>query len=732
MLAHSTLFGQQIEGKVVDASNQNPIPFARIYFVDFERGVAADSLGYWSYKNVPQNQPTIHAIISAPGYKTTHIDIQTQFDGFQILSLTALHHQLDEVVISNGGYLHRESITNIESHQLSELNKIPSSTLGESLSKIPGVYQTGIGKGVSKPVIRGLSGSSVVTYINSLRIENQQWGADHGLPLTTLGIGQVEVIKGPASLLFGADAMGGVVYFVDEPYAENNSYSGFIQSRFEHNTLGTINSGGFRYSKNHFRFNVYGGYDNFADYTAPGLGQVKNSRFNQSAAKLSMGYHKRNWLINFRYNFYHGYLGLPGHTHDSVPDLSSFYSEDQIRRNTIPAQINTNHFFSLEHKIFFKKQEIQTTIGHTRSGLKEHEEKVTIPDIILDLNNTLINTKWKYKPNNNWNYTLGFQGMYQINRNDPAAIEILIPNSETTDAGIYGLIRYMKNKWRVLLGGRADTRIFNTAELNDNNQFSGYNFSAGFARIGGKSTTRFNISSGFRAPTATELLADGVHHGSFRYEKGNVNLNPEQAIQFDFSQAFHGDDFEVIVNPFYNRIANYIYLSPTNETEGSYPVFNWTQANFAQLYGLDFGIHYHPHRAHWLHIQSSVSTVFAEDANRQPLPRIPQSRIQNRFIINIQKGKKFELKDLTIDYTYQFLQDRIISEETIAPAFHLIDAGLNMSYTGKQTLLFSLGVRNILNTRYIDHLSGLKYLHIPNPGINAYFSVQYQFNHKVK
>lgn len=733
VLTHSVSNGQILHGKVVGAENERGIPFARIYFVDLESGVTTDSTGHWEFEKAPQNRHTVHAIVSAAGYQSLHVDIYNNSDSVQIIPLSPLHHQLDHVIVSNGGYLHREAITNIESHNISDLDKIPSSTLGESLAKIPGVYQTSIGKGISKPVIRGLSGSSVVTYVNGLRIQNQQWGSDHGLPITSLGVGRVEVIKGPASLLFGADALGGVLYFVDEPYAENNSYSGFFQSRFEHNSLGTSNTGGFRFSKNHFRMNVYGEYANFADYTTPQEGQVANSRFNQTAAKLSMGYHDKNWLLNFRYNFFHGYLGLPGHTHDSIPVLSDFFTPDQNRNNTVPAQINTNHFFSLEHKFFFKKQELHTTIGHTRNGLKEHEEKITIPDIILNLNNTLMNVKWKINPVSNWNFTVGFQGMYQDNKNGVNAIEILIPNSQTIDAGIYGLARYTKNKWRLLLGARADVRIIQTEALTDNNQFDGYNFSTGFARVSEISTTRFNISSGFRAPNTTELLANGVHHGSFRYEMGRSNLESEQAFQFDFSQAFHGDDFEVIINPFYNRITNYIYLNPTNLAIDGYPVFEYTQAPFAQLYGLDFGVHYHPHRAHWLHIQSSVSTVFAEDDEKRALPRIPQSRIQNRFIISIQKGRKFQLEDFTIDYTYFFQQDRIVTAlETESPDYHLLDVGVNFKLNGKQTFLFSTGVRNVLNTRYVDHLSGLKYLNIPGPGINAYLSVRYQFNHKIK
>lgn len=724
-------YGQSISGRVIDDETKQGVPFAKVYFVDLDEFTTTDTLGNWVLDHASR-QGQQHVFISAIGYGAIHKDILIRNNQSIVFSVQPLHHDLDEVVINNGGYLHRESITNIESHRIKELEKIPSTNLGESLSKIPGVYQTNIGQGISKPVIRGLSGSSVVTYVNTLRIENQQWGNDHGLPITSLGIGQVEVIKGPASLLFGADALGGIVYFIDEPYAEKNTMNGFVATRFEHNSLGSSNTAGLRFSKDKFRINVYGGFDSFADYTVPKQGQVRNSRFNQSSAKLSMGYREKNWLINLRYNFFYGSIGLPGHSHDSIPDLSSFYTTEQNRRSTLPVQKTTNHFLALEHKVFFEKHEFHTTLGHTRNGLKEHEEKVFTPDIVMNLGNTLLNAKWKYKSNEHWHFTFGTQGMYQLNRNGVNAVEILIPDSETIDAGVYALARYSKNKWKLLFGGRFDNRFINVSEDGLSRSFNGFNYSAGAVRNTEKATTRFNVSSGYRAPNTTELLADGVHHGSFRYEKGDANLVSEAAIQIDFSQAFHFHDFELLVNPFYNRIQNYIFIEEGGEFIDNYPVFNYTQTDFAILYGIDFGIHYHPHKAHWLHIQSSLSTVFAEDRDKNPLPRIPQSRIQNRFIINIHKGKKISVEDLTIDYTYFLAQDRIGILEMESPDYHILNAGFNFRFDKKQSFLFSIGARNILNTRYLDHLSVLRYLDITGPGINGYFSVRYEFKRQTK
>jgi len=713
--------------------NGHPIPFAHVNFVDLGILLLADENGYWTLKGV--NNGVYRIEISAYGYGSTlfEADLSEIITPFY---LTENHRELDQLIVTHQGVLQRESITAIAALPLNDFRSIQSPNLGEALTGIPGVYQTGIGQGISKPVIRGLSGSSVVTYLNSLRIENQQWGGDHGLPITSLGIGSVEVIKGPASLLYGADALGGVVYFVDEPYLSQGTSQLSLQSRFDSNTLGTSNQIGFKWSKQNLRMNVYGAYDNHADYQLPSKKYVINSRYNQAAAKVAIGYGKKNWIINFRYNFYQGRIGLPGHTHDPESNSLTFQSAVQKRGENVPAQSITNNFFALEQKLFFKRSEINLTVGHTRNGLNEFEEKIFTPDIVLQLNNTVYNGKWRFRITENLNLFVGSQGMYQVNKNGPLAPERLIPDATTLDLGAFTLFTYQYARWRFQLGARLDNRNIKTNDdnlaLNIEKNYQGFNYSAGMARLGEKSTIRINVSSGFRAPTSTELLADGIHHGAFRYEKGNLNLQTEKATQIDISYAFHFDDLEVIVNPFFNRIQDYIYLYNTGETQEEYQVYRYQQAVYAQLYGLDFGFHYHPHKAHWLHIESSFSTVFAEDEAKAALPLIPQSRINNQFRIDFNGKRTVQVKHLMIQYLYFFKQNRVGMLETFSPDYHLINLGLTIDVNTKRPFQFTCGVRNLLNIDFQDHLSALKQIGLSNPGMNAYVGVKFDLDFKNK
>ncbi len=723
--------GQTVTGHVYELNSTRKIPFAKISFIDKDKVSQTDSSGAWKIEKISFGTYKIE--VSAFGYETKVMDINFTGQSDIIVKLKVNPIELGQVIVSYNGVLERESIANIESREFAGLNAVSATSMGQALANIPGVANGSIGNGIGKPSIRGLTGSSVVTYVNGLRIQNQQWGSDHGLPVTSLGIGRVELIKGPSSLLYGSDAIGGVLYFVDEPYAEKNTYNGFVQSKFEHNNLGTSTEGGFKWSKESLSVNVYGGYDNFADYTLPNDLQVTNSRFKQSSAKLAVGYRKKKWVTNIRYNFYNGRIGLPGHTHDLNPDVSSFQTTAQNRKDNVPAQRIQNHFTLVENKFFLGKHELYVSLGNTNNLLREHEEKFSVADINMNLNNSLYNVKWKIDLMENMTLNVGSQGMLQRNRNHISATEKLIPDANTTDLGLFALLSGKHKKWRWQAGGRLDNRSINTlGETNFSKTYQGLNYSAGFARVGKKTKIRFNLSSGFRSPNTSELLADGVHHGSFRYEIGRTDLKTEKAIQVDAGFAVRIKDFEFNVSPFYNRINDYIFIEKTNDTINGFNVYNYTQASFAQLFGAETGIHYHPHFADWIHLESNLSTVFGEDNNRSALPLIPQSNINTLLKVELKTKTKFRVKDIIVRHQYFFKQNRLGIFETLTPDYNLLNMSVNMIYEGKQPLSCSVGVKNLLNTAYINHMSGLKNLGLNHPGYNVYFLIRYEFGNQLK
>ncbi|AEA45375.1 TonB-dependent receptor [Fluviicola taffensis] len=728
-LSSQTLFSQVLHGTVIDEHSKQIIAEASIGIEEHEIHVTTDAEGKFqlNLKNMPQ---LFHLVVRAPHYDLLRVElIKSKTDTSIVILLHEQHFELEEVEIkSSYGQTANQVVSHVEVRKLSTLNGIPQSSLGDALATIPGVYNSSTGTGIYKPIIRGLSGSRVITYLNGIRLENQQWGGDHGLGITEIGIDQVEVIKGPSSLLYGADALGGILYFSDEKYAHLNKTTFMLQSRFESNSLLTSNTVGFKTSTKKLRLAVYGGYNSAADYQTPDGLYVKNTRYNQKMARISAGFGRKNYTSNIRYSLLMMDVGIPGHSHDSIPDPADFYGTKAVREKGLPYQHIFNQIISWENKFFFKKHEFQVLLGNTHNQLQEYEEKVTIPGMFLQLNTTSYQVKHKVTLRNQLELISGVQGMVQLNKNNPDAEEILIPNATTMDNGIYTVLNGTVKKTTFQLGLRMDVRHLKVQDdsIQFNNWYPGFTYSAGIVQRFKNSKLRINLSSGFRAPHSSELLANGVHHGTMRFEIGNRDLKTEQANQIDLTYEYDNEHISFIVNPFYSYIQHFIYIEPSDSFAESLPVYYYKSATSAQLYGIDAGIHLHPHFAHGLHLESTYSLVYGIINNNYSMPLVPPGRIQTnlRFAFNSKRAFKFD--EIIIQHAYYFPQNNVFNYETRTVDYHVLDAGLKFSFTQSKSVWgLQAGVKNCLNTRYVPHISRLKTFDIPSPGINGYIVITY-------
>ena len=721
--------GQSFKGIVLDKETKEPIPYAQVYFIDLKTGTVTNNSG--SFKMESFNQKSIHIQITFIGYNSMDEIVNIDTTKEKVFYLEKGHFDLEEVVISAAsGRLQGENIVNIESKKMKELQQTSPLTLAEAISNISGVEQTTTGAGIGKPVIRGLSGNRIVTYAQGIRIENQQWGDEHGLGVGEVGIESVEVIKGPASLLYGSDALGGVLYFIDERYANQNTMEGFAQTKFLSNTLSSINNVGFKIHKGKLKFNLFGTYSSQADYKTPTFGRVFNTRFDEKNIKSSIGFNTKIWISNVQYSFLQNYFGI-------VED--STYSSSTQRNFILPFQSIDNHNLSFENKIFINESKLDFTLGFTNNYRKEFEDESDHQALGLKLNTFTYNLKW-YSPTykDRFDFVIGSQAMAQSNLNNGE--EILIPDAETRDLGAFVLGNLKFKKIQLQAGIRGDYRNIDTKKtVTDdgvfpalNTSYNGLTFSGGAAYKLKKVKLRANISSGFRAPNTTELLSNGVHHGTNRFIKGAINLTNENATQVDFSMDYKEEHFSFSVNPFYNRIQNYIFLSPTaNVIDGS-PVYEYLQTD-AFLYGGEIGFHYHPHQVHWLHIESNMSSVFAEDKNKNALPLIPQTSTNSTLRADFSTKGKIQLKNIFVQHIYKFSQSRTGLFETQTNGYNLINIGLNFKIPNKNNPIeISTGVKNVLNTKYIDHLSRFKGLEIPNQGINFHVGLKVKLSKAFK
>ena len=727
-------FGQVVKGKVIDKETGLGISFAELFCLETQNGTFSDIDGNWELENLVNFQITV--LVKAEEFDSKLIKVENQ-ETELIIQLEHSHIHLDEVIISTSdSKLQRYSVFPVESRKIADLNKIEQTNLIDAMSNIPGVYNFSTGNGIAKPVIRGLSGMRVLTSQNGLRLENQQWGADHGFAVLNLGIDRVEIIKGPSSLIYGADALGGVIYLADEPYANLNKKEIKASTKFETNSMATLNKISFKKSKDNLRFAVYGGYFSRANYT---IGDsnffnisdkqfVTNSKNSGGSFKTAIGYNIKNWITNFRYQILYFQNGLPGHTHDPNPEVSSFLSNNRSRNYTIPAQKIFNHLAQWENKFYFKNDEVIAQIGFTSNELKEFGEKISIAGIDMTLQNFSHNIRWKHHFNKHFEIVSGTQGMLQSNTNDKNAEEILVPNSNFNDFGAYSLLKGTFNLWNIQAGARYDQRSITTQKVigGFDKIFNGVNYSVGISRSSKKITTRLNASTGFRPPHISELLADGVHHATMQYLVGDQNFKSERANQLDLYLGTHFDHLEIVINPFVNQINNYIYKiqrfddneQPEVDDYSGLFIFDMKQTD-AIFSGGDIAIHYHPHIAHWLHLESNLSLL----ANQDSLPFIPQNRINNTIKIDFKSENKLNLNSLSAQYIHFFDQNNVAPYETSSSAYQLINLGCTGSISVKHKIDYSFGVNNLLNNKYIDHLSRLKTYEIPNPGRNIYIKL---------
>lgn len=732
-------YGQKIEGIAIDSITREPIPFAKVFLVELNVGTKTNIEGKFIIQgNFPSK---VLARVSATGYKS--IDIQIERNSSVILVLEEHHVDLKEVTIyGESNKLESQGVINVEVRSVKELELTGSSSIGELMEGIPGVSNAGTGIGVSKPVIRGQQGMRIVTLLDGLRIENQQWGGDHGLGLTSLGIDQFEVLKGPASLAYGSDALGGVLYFKENSFANQHTHLLQFSTQYNSNTHGANSSLFYQGAGKAVKWNIGASHNEQADYQLTNNMFVTNSRFKEDNIKASIGWNKNKWVGTLRYNYLKANYGIIGHEHEEEGVIEEENHEDEFVSNVqersleVPYQEITNHFVSFNSKFLFKKWTLQQLIGFTSNNLKEIEEVDVSPALNILLNAIPYTFRFK-RDIGKFALNAGVQGIVQFQSNSDYSEERILPNAQLLDNGVFVIGSYKFNETSSLLfGARADIRNVSAEEDSIignevfSKQYNAVNFSVGYGWQRKENALKLNVSSGTRMPHMSELFANGAHHGALRYEVGEITLKKEFAVQADLNYEIQKEHVSFVVNPFANHISNYIFLDQQDTLIDDLPVYKYKNIASALLYGVDAGFHYHPHFAHILHWESNYSLVLGQGTNGEYLPFIPQPKLSTVLRFEFDMNTLFTIQKVVLEHNYYFRQDRVYNFETPSVDYHLINASIEMGLSKAEWLKLVVGMRNILNQNYTNHLSRLKYIGISNPGRNVFvkLNIDLEFN----
>ena len=516
-------------------------------------------------------------------------------------------------------------------------------------------------------------------------------------------------------MLYGSDALGGVLYLNPEKFALSGETHGDLNSAYFSNTLGTATNLGIKTSGEKLKFLARGAYAIFSDYDTGADYRVTNTRFNEKDFKTGLQYSGTKFKSTLRYNYNRSNIGIP----------EEISEQTRSKALELPFQEIDNHILSFDNTLFFTNSSLDIKAGYLFNDRREFEDESDVAALQLKLNTFNYDMKYHLPQLGNFETIVGLQGMFQKNKNEGE--EILIPDATTTDIGILATSHYHLEKIDFQAGIRFDSRKIkseaagNPADL-DFIPALNTTFNSFTAALGAKLdivrnfSTRINLASGFRAPNLAELTSNGVHEGTNRYERGNINLSNEQNFQTDLALEYRNEHIEFFANGFYNAVNDYIFLSPSNETLDDAQVFDYLQGN-AALYGGELGFHLHPHPLDWLHLESSFETVTGKLSNDKYLPLIPANSLRNTFRIELNDGKTRKSSSAFITLENTFDQKNVSNFETRTGGYSLLSAGIESSFQF-QKVLFKIGLNgtNLTDKKYIAHLSRLKPDSILNMG----------------
>lgn len=714
----------KIIGKITDSKN-NPLFGVEVYIEDIHKGTSTNEEGFYQLQNLPNTPIKITAAFIGFKTETKIISLQTKETTLNFMLEESVFN-MDEVIISTSfNKLQSENVMKVERATIQQLKNKGAATLIEGISSIPGVSQVSTGIGIGKPVIRGLRGNRVLVYTQGIRLENQQFGDEHGLGIDESSIESVEVIKGPASLLYGSDALGGVLYFNPTKFAKLNTFDFNFNQKYFSNTEGSSTTFGVKQSYNFWKFLVNGSHNSHSDYKIPDTNRVTNTRFNETIFNSAIGFNNNSLSSILRFNLNTTKVGIP----------EEIGVQNTHKTPLLPYQDLSNKMVSLKTIVFLPNSKISTTFGYTNNDRKEFEQPQD-PSLHLKLKTFSYDAKWHLPKFKKIETIIGIQGLHQTNEN--FGEEILIPNAKMNDFGVLLTSSYDWDINSIQGGIRFDTRnltsekhivihgdeehIFEAIDKSFENITASLGYKTTLFK---KVTSRFNFASGYRAPNLAELTSNGLHHGSNRFEIGNNNLKSEQNFQSDIALEYSTKHFEIFANGFYNYISNYIFISPTGELEEENYIYQYTQDD-AKLYGGEFGIHLHPHPQDWLHLNSNFEFVIGKQNNGNYLPLIPAHKLTNTLRTEFDNTKKLQNAFIAISVETIFNQNKVSEFESPTNSYNLVNIGTGTKIIGsKIDFDLNLNVNNLFNKEYVSHLSRLKSDEISNIGRNIIVTIQF-------
>lgn len=742
--------GVKLSGKITDAKTGEVLPGATVFVADLKLGTVSNANGIYEFQKIPTGHHLIE--ISYTGYASIveHIDIDKNTVKDFSLQPSVVENQAVIITGVTNATSVRKSPVPVTSVRKNELLQATSTNILDALAKKPGISQLGTGPGISKPIIRGLGYNRVLVINEGVRQEGQQWGDEHGIEIDELSINKVEILKGPASLMYGSDALAGVINFITNvPAAEGTIKGNFLTNYQSNNGLFGLNAN-IAGNNDGINWNLYGTLKSSGNYKNRYDGKVLNSSYNEKNTGGYIGINKRWGYSHLILSTFNQNVGLVEGNRDDATGKFILYTGSSLERIAsnndlnertpfIPRQHITHYKIASDNNITVGKSRLKLNVGYQNNLRKEfgNPEDEDETELFFDLKTITYNAQLSLEEKKEWHISLGANGMYQWNTNK--GIEALIPDYNFFDIGTFVFAQRFFKKATISGGLRYDNRSVDSKEMYEGADLKFAAFNKSFSNISGSAgisyelsdffTLKANLARGFRAPSLAELSSNGAHEGTNRYEYGDIDLSSETSLQFDVGIKADNEHFSVGIDLFYNRINDFIFYRKLASLSGGDSLvtvdgkdlfaFQYDQFD-AKLSGMEITLDIHPHPLDWLHFENSVSFVrgsFDEKLDgTNNLPLIPATKLLSELRADfVRHGKSFRNFYIKVEMDRNFEQNRpffAYDTETSTQAYTLLNAGIGtdvVNKKGKTIFNFHFAGINLTDVAYQNHLSRLKY-----------------------
>ncbi len=695
---------------------------------------------------------------------------------------------LKEVVVSGSSNkeIQMKSALNVVRANQKFIEENFSGSLMQTLSRLPGVQAMNVGSGESKPVIRGLGFNRVLVAENGIKHEGQQWGDDHGLEIDQYAIDQAEVIKGPASLTYGSDAIGGVINLKSNTMPLKK-FAGQVNlfGRTNNESIGssvrlTGRNGKFWYKAN-------ATWMDYADYKVPADSieyysywiKLKDQRLRNTAGRemdgnLMLGYAGDRWNTSFRIADVNAKAGFFANAHGLEVRLSDI-DYDSSRRDIDLPYHTVNHFWVSNHTDWnWADGMLESNFAYQNNRQRELAEPVShgympIPTNTLERSFTKQTFSANVKAMQQMGkHDLQAGGNVEYQRNRQGGWGFILPDFEQLTFGVFAMDKWnLSDKLSLTAGARFDrgsvrihsyhdwyktplkastsdspmdgTVLQGTVQQGDSTymersanlrrSYNSFTWSVGVNRMLGDWVLKLNVGKSFRMPIAKELGMDGVNYNIFRYEKGNTSLKPEESYQVDAGIVCEKGVLSMQLTPYLNYFPNYIYLNPTPQYKEGLQLYYYTQAKVLR-WGFEASVSWKI--LPYLKLDADGEYLYARQLSGEkkgyglPFSTPWSARAELRYLLPAQNSAKSGF--VALEWQVVGTQDIIVPPEEKTKGHQLLNASIGKKFKlGENQLEITLRGENLLGKRYYDHTSYYRLMGVPEPGRNFSAMVSWNF-----